>query len=72
MRKLFSNRGIIVALLVAVAMLLAACGAEEAAVSAGTDPTGNPWTEGQDLSGTEVVIFGAYVDEDASRFQAAM
>ncbi|MFW5994497.1 MAG: ABC transporter substrate-binding protein [Spirochaetia bacterium] len=37
-----------------------------------TNPTDNPWTEGEDLSGTEVQIFGAYVDEDASRFRDAL
>lgn len=37
-----------------------------------TNPTDNPWTDGEDLSGTEVQIFGAYVDEDASRFRDAM
>ncbi len=34
-----------------------------------TDPTGNPWTDGQDLSGTEVEIFGAFVDEEAAGFE---
>ncbi len=46
-------------------------GAAEPTVEA-TNPTGNPWTDGQDLSGTEVNIFGAFVDEDASRFRTAM
>ncbi|TVQ40161.1 MAG: carbohydrate ABC transporter substrate-binding protein [Spirochaetaceae bacterium] len=72
MRQQLRNRCLLVAVLVLAAVLFAACAPEEAAVAVGTDPTGNPWTEGQDLSGTEVVIFGAYVDEDASRFQAAM
>lgn len=36
------------------------------------DYTDNEWTDGQDLSGTTVNIFGAYVDEDARRFNQAM
>ncbi len=36
------------------------------------DYTDNPWTGGADLSGTRVNIFGAFVDEDARRFQASM
>lgn len=46
-------------------------GAAEAPVEA-TNPTGNPWTDGQDLSGTEVNIFGAFVDVDAQRFRDAL
>lgn len=46
-------------------------GAAEEAVEA-TNPTGNPWTDGEDLSGTEVNIFGAFVDTDADRFRTAM
>ena len=46
-------------------------GQQEAAVDA-TNPTDNPWTDGEDLSGTEVQIFGAFVDEDARRFRAAL
>ena len=37
-----------------------------------TDPTGNPWTNGQDLSGQTVNIFGAFVDTDADNFEASM
>lgn len=51
---------------------LAMAGGEPERTVAATNPTGNPWTDGQDLSGTEVVLFGAYVDEDAARFEAAM
>ncbi|MCG8477714.1 MAG: ABC transporter substrate-binding protein [Spirochaetales bacterium] len=36
------------------------------------DYSDNPYTDGQDLSGTTVNIFGAFVDEDASRFEASM
>ncbi|MFP4508694.1 MAG: ABC transporter substrate-binding protein [Spirochaetota bacterium] len=46
-------------------------GSAEEAIEA-TDPTGNPWTDGEDLSGTEVNIFGAFVDTDAERFRTAM
>ena len=34
--------------------------------------TDNPYTDGQDLSGTTVNIFGAFVDTDAERFEASM
>ena len=36
------------------------------------DFTDNPYTDGQDLSGTTVNIFGAFVDEDARRFELSM
>ncbi len=42
---------------------------EEATAS---DATGNPWTDGEDLSGRTVVIFGAFVDTDAEYFEASM
>ena len=32
----------------------------------------NPWTDGQDLSGSTVNVFGAFVDVDAERFDASM
>ncbi|TVQ25579.1 MAG: carbohydrate ABC transporter substrate-binding protein [Spirochaetaceae bacterium] len=51
---------------------LAMAGAQAERTVDATNPTGNPWTDGQDLSGTEVVLFGAWVDEDATRFEAAM
>ena len=34
--------------------------------------TENEWTDGQDLSGKRVNIFGAFVDLDAERFEASM
>ena len=46
-------------------------GQDEGAMQA-TNPTGNPWTDGEDLSGREVNIFGAFVDVDADRFAASM
>ncbi|MFW5686003.1 MAG: ABC transporter substrate-binding protein [Spirochaetota bacterium] len=39
---------------------------------ADVDYTDNPYTDGQDLSGTTVNILGAFVDEDARRFNASM
>ncbi|MFW6361763.1 MAG: ABC transporter substrate-binding protein, partial [Spirochaetota bacterium] len=38
----------------------------------GKDYTDNEWTEGQDLSGKTVNIFGAFVDTDAERFNKSM
>jgi alpha-glucoside transport system substrate-binding protein len=45
---------------------------DEAAEEAAVDYTDNPYTDGEDLSGTTVNIFGAFVDEDANRFRASM
>jgi alpha-glucoside transport system substrate-binding protein len=70
-----------VAVLVAVLFVLAlpmafAGGQQEGGQQMTADPdqdfTDNPWTDGQDLSGTTVNIFGAFVDEDANRFNASM
>ena len=36
------------------------------------DPTGNPWTRGEDLSDRTVEIFGAFVDTDAEYFEQSM
>src|SRR6056297_1826563 len=66
--------------LLLVAFVLVACGgqdeaAEESASAAedsGVDYSDNPYTEGEDLSGTTVNIFGAFVDQDARRFSASM
>jgi len=44
---------------------------EEGGVQA-SNPTGNPWTNGEDLSGSTVNIFGAFVDTDAENFEASM
>ena len=71
MRHLFKLLTATVVALALLAPMAFAGGAAEETVEA-TNPTGNPWTEGQDLSGTEVTIFGAYVDEDAARFRAAL
>jgi len=46
--------------------------AEEEVAAPDVDYTDNPWTEGQDLSGRRVQIFGAFVDEDARRFNRSM
>ena len=60
----------LVALGAIVAAPLFAAPAEEAATaSAAAD---NPWTDGQDLSGATVNVFGAFVDVDAERFDASM
>ena len=45
---------------------------EESAAESRPEFTSNPYTEGVDLSGTEVNIFGAFVDQDADRFEASM
>lgn len=37
-----------------------------------TNPTDNPWTNGQDLSGSTVNIFGAFVDTDAELFRESI
>jgi len=37
-----------------------------------TNPTDNPWTNGQDLSGTTVTVFGAFVDPGAELFDEGM
>ena len=49
----------------------------ESAEGAGGEPakasfTDNPYTQGEDLSGTTVNIFGAFVDTDAQRFEQSM
>ncbi|POR02039.1 ABC transporter substrate-binding protein [Alkalispirochaeta sphaeroplastigenens] len=54
------------------AVALFAGGQAEKARAADVDYTDNPWTEGQDLSGKTVRIFGAFVDEDARRFNRSM
>lgn len=64
---------------IALALILVACGGQDEgggesaeAADSGVDYTDNPYTDGEDLSGTEVSIFGAFVDEDANRFNTAM
>ena len=49
---------------------LFATGEAEAPMAAAT--ADNPWTDGQDLSGATVNVFGAFVDVDAERFNASM
>lgn len=56
-------------------LLFFACGGpaeEESAGPAMSSYVENEYTDGQDLSGTTVNIFGAFVDVDAERFEAAM
>ncbi|TVR71763.1 MAG: carbohydrate ABC transporter substrate-binding protein [Spirochaetaceae bacterium] len=62
----------LVALLVLATMVFVSCGQEEEVAAPDVDYTDNPWTDGQDLSGTRVTIFGAFVDEDARRFNRSM
>ncbi len=68
---------ILLVLTAAFMLVLAGCaredeGGEDMAEASGVDYTDNPWTDGQDLSGTEVTIFGAFVDEDAARFNKSV
>ena len=68
---------LLVALFVLAPLAVFAGGQQEGGQAGGgmasdVDYTDNPWTDGQDLSGTTVNIFGAFVDQDASRFNAAM
>lgn len=70
---------LILTLFVSVALLttFVSCQKEEAAEEGTAEPekasyVENEWTDGQDLSGKTVNIFGAFVDEDAKRFEASM
>lgn len=54
---------------IAAAPLFATGEEETTTASAAAD---NPWTDGQDLSGSTVNVFGAFVDVDAERFDASM
>ncbi|MFP3959099.1 MAG: ABC transporter substrate-binding protein [Spirochaetaceae bacterium] len=69
------------AVLVATALVLVGCsqaaeeqGAEEASDGQETRAsyTDNPWTDGEDLSGTEVSIFGAFVEPGSDLFRDSM
>ncbi len=75
--RLFFTLFLVVAFL--TSMLFVSCqpkeadkGEAEAEESAGKDFTDNEWTDGQDLSGKEVNIFGAFVDTDAEKFEKSM
>lgn len=59
-----------VALLIVISTVLFAGGGSED--SATTGSADNPYTDGEDLSGRTVNIFGAFVDVDAERFEEAM
>ena len=62
---------LITAIIMGAALVpLFATGEEEG--SAATAAADNPWTGGQDLAGTTVNVFGAFVDVDAERFNASM
>src|SRR6056297_1673114 len=45
---------------------------EEKSGAAATDYTDNPWTNGKDLSGTKVNIFGAFVEPGSKLFEKSM
>ena len=64
---------IMIVFLMVISGVVFAGGGQQAAPQQ-DDPrfTSNPWTEGQNLSGRTVNVFGAFVDEDARRFQASM
>jgi alpha-glucoside transport system substrate-binding protein len=70
-----------VAMAAAGALVLAACAGDEEEGGAAQQEDGepaqasyveNPYTDGEDLSGTTVNIFGAFVDTDAERFNESM
>src|SRR6056297_3469121 len=72
---------VLTALLVSMILVLAGCGGgegeEEGEAAASGEPeqesyVNNPYTDGEDLSGTTVNVFGAFVDTDADRFNTAM
>jgi len=67
---------VLLGLTLVVGFVLTGCQKEEAAEEAGMESkasyTQNEWTDGEDLSGKTVNIFGAFVDEDAKRFEASM
>ncbi|MEX2444926.1 MAG: ABC transporter substrate-binding protein [Alkalispirochaeta sp.] len=67
---------VLVAVLFVLALPMAFAGGQQEGGGQAADPdrdyTDNPWTDGQDLSGTTVNIFGAFVDQDADRFRASM
>ncbi len=71
MQKLLRIGLTLLVLSMITALLAVSCAREEETVAA-TNPTDNPWTGGDNLAGTEVILFGAYVDEDAARFRTAM
>jgi alpha-glucoside transport system substrate-binding protein len=80
MRKRLSVLIILLIAFALVAGVFVSCGGgekeskekAESAESSGKDYSDNEWTDGEDLSGTTVNIFGAFVDTDASRFEESM
>lgn len=66
---------LLITVLAAFVLLFAGCG--DGADDAASEPVNeeyvnNAWTDGEDLSGTTVNIFGAFVDVDAERFEETM
>lgn len=47
-------------------------GESEAMSASATNPTDNPWTQGEDLSGKVVEIFGAFVEPGSNLFNESM
>jgi alpha-glucoside transport system substrate-binding protein len=62
---------VVIAILM-VSLVWTGCGQQEPEEAANPEYTSNPYTDGEDLSGTTVNIFGAFVDVDAERFEASM
>ncbi len=66
------NRNILLVLLLTVVITFAYAGGNGEEGAGGGNYPDNPYTNGADLSGTTVNIFGAFVDVDAERFEEAM
>ncbi len=64
-------RNILVVCVCAILLLSVACSRDGDGASS-ESYTNNPYTDGEDLSGTTVNIFGAFVDEDENRFKTSM
>ncbi len=60
--------------LLVVLLVLVGCGDGGGAADGPVNEefTNNPYTDGEDLSGTTVTVFGAFVDVDAQRFEESM
>ncbi len=72
------KKALMLTLTLVLALAFVSCAKEEASEAAApSEPAQasyveNPWTEGEDLSGQTVDVFGAFVDVDAERFNASM
>src|SRR6056297_1586611 len=64
---------LLVAVLALALVVSCGPGEEEAApAESDVDYTDNPWTNGEDLSGTTVNIFGAFVEPGSDLFRESM